>query len=344
MAEQLSNTDFGSGMDDWEQIGYWEEDGGWAKCLEYIGAGDTGVNAYSIYQDISISNVNQIDVANMSADIKWEVDPGPNAYAKFRIKLKDPDGNWYTVKTSGEETGTDDGSGWANAVDVKAYLQAGGSGTWRVAFSVEFFRNSTAWDVIGWFDNCELDITWEAIGSATETITMSESTGSSAALGQSAVEVITMSDVTGVNVSVATDFRYYLGSFDGKVYLEHPAYYHDDNEAIPAHLITKVTDFSEEVFEAHNKFKIVHFIRLWYVDKSENTNVVLSVSIDEGTSWITNTKTLGSGSRLIKTKDFLFDLEGHTFQFRVENESADKDFQWIGLEIFFDITGEYFEI
>jgi len=307
-----------------------------------------------MYQNVSIGNTTDIKTADMGAWIQWndsvsaQSDDVEDCTAKFWVQLKDPAGNFYTIGSTTRNFGTLVSYNLLSDTDVKPTLQAGGDGTWGVYLISDIYRANVTpafcgW-LVTWFDDLSLDIVWQPYGSTTETFTVTDSTSSSATLGISTTDTVSMSDYSGGVVPATTDFRYYLGSYDGKVYMEHPYYYHDNNETIPAHLITKVTDFSEEVPEAHNKYKTVYFVRLWYIDKSVSTTVVLSVSNDEGAAWSTNTKNIGTGSKLTKSADFFYPISGHTFQFKVENDSTDKDFQWIGLEVYFTISGEYFGI
>lgn len=308
---------------------------------------------FRMYQNITISNTAEIDTADMGAWIQWndsvsaQSDVVEDCTATFWVQLKDPDGNFYTVGKTIRNFGTLVSYNLLSDTDVKPTLQAGGDGTWGVYLVCDVYRANVSpafcgW-LVTWFDDLSLDVTWEPYGSTTETFTVTDSTSTAATLGVAATETVIMSDGVG-GIPAATNFRYYLGSYDGKVFLEHPAYYHDNDVAIPAHLITKVTDFSEEVPEAHNKYKTVYFVRLWYIDKTASTAVTLSVSNDEGTTWTTNTKTIGTGSELTKSVDFFYPISGHTFQFKVENDSGNKDFQWIGLEVYFDVCGEFFQV
>lgn len=323
-------------------------DGGSAKAT-HDGSANTIVR-FRMYQGITINNTAEIDTADMDAWIQWndawpaQNDEVDNSTAEFWVQLKDPNGNFYGVGHTTKNFGSLSSITLCNSVNVKPALQAGGDGAWRVYLTCDIYRANLAhgW-LVTWFDDLSLDVTWQPYGSTTETFTVTESTSTSATLGVSATDTVTMSDGVG-GIPAATNFRYYLGSYDGKVYLEHPAYYHDNDVAMPVHLITKVTDFSEEVPEAHNKYKTIYFVRLWYIDKTASTTITLSVSNDEGTTWTTNTKTIGTGSELTKSVDFFYPISGHTFQFKVENESGDKDFQWIGLESYYKICGEYFGI
>jgi len=327
-------------------------DGGSAKATHDGVANSTW--RFRLHQNISISNTDRIKTADMDAWIQWndsvvaQSDVVEDCTATFWVQLKDPNGNWYSVGKRIQNFGTLGSVNLLSSTNIKSSLEAGGDGTWGVYLTCDIYRANVSPDACGWlvtwFDDLSLDIVWTDYDSATETVTMSDSGTPAATFGDAATDTVTMSDETGKLVSVGTDFRYYLGSYDGKVYLEHPDYYHDDNEAIPAHLITKVTDFSEEVPEAHNKYKTVYFVRLWYIDKTASTDITVSVSNDEGTTWTTNTKAIGTGSKLTKSADFFYPISGHTFQFKVENDSNDKDFQWIGLEAYYKICGEFFGI
>jgi len=305
-----------------------------------------------MYQSVAIANTTAIKTADMGAWIQWnDASSNPaddfDSTATFWVQLQDPDGNFYTIGKRIQKFATLGSVDLLSDTDVKSIIQAGGDGTWAVYLVCDIYRANESPDLVAWFvawfDDLSLDIVWYPYGSTTETFTVTESTSTSATLGVAATETVIMSDGVG-GIPAATNFRYYLGSYDGKVFLEHQAYYHDNDEAIPIHLITKVTDFSEEVPEAHNKYKTIYFVRLWYVDKTASTSVTVSVSNDEGTTWTTNTKTIGTGSELTKSVDFFYPISGHTFQFKVENDSGDKDFQWVGLEVYFEIGGEYFGI
>lgn len=166
-------------------------------------------------------------------------------------------------------------------------------------------------------------------------------------LGQEAIvdsgsDILMIADTVSATVPAYTDYRYYMGSFDGKVYQENPEYYHDDNQEIACHLITKVTDKADQYPEAHGALKTVYFVRLWYQDRTENASVTVGVSNDEGESWTEVTKLIGNGDGKTKCKDYFFPVTGHTLQYKVENESASDNVQFIALAAFFIIGGRFF--
>ena len=140
------------------------------------------------------------------------------------------------------------------------------------------------------------------------------------------------------------DFRYYFGSFNGGVYMEDPIYHSDDGEAIPCDWYSKQMDFADQYQEALNKFKTIRKIRLWYVDKKANIFITVKISTDGGNTWTQASKSVGTGSGLIKSADFFFNETGHTFIFKVENNTDTDEFQWIGMEVYFEIRGDYFDV
>jgi len=358
MAEILTNTGFDSDINGWSDDGY-EYDSGWAKA--YIAT--EGV--YTIWQDIALTGTSSMTSALMSADIKYAVS-GVDSYLIFRLKLRAPDGTtWYTPKTSSHVSGTYTWEDWADNVDVLADLQAGGDGTWRIAFSIEKVDGGATLDFDGWWDDCSLVITQEFSDSSSETVSLSESTSDSITFGGSASETVTLSESTSSTITTSSsatetvhvtdntaslalialdvDYGYYLGSFDGKMYRESDVYKSDDGVAIDAYHISKQTDFADEDTRAINKDKTILMAKLWYIDKYANASVSVSVSNDGGQTWNEVLKTIGTGDETAKSATYHFHITGQHFQFRIRSNSSTDDFQWIGLEVFYQIFGEHFE-
>jgi len=122
----------------------------------------------------------------------------------------------------------------------------------------------------------------------------------------------------------------------------------DAGEAIKAVWVSKALDFSDADSKLGDVFKTVDRVRLEYRDVSANTPVTIYISTDNGVSWVSSSRTLGTGDGKVKTADFYFlDNEGITglyFMFKIESESASTKFEWNSLKAFVKPRGEWFEV
>lgn len=143
---------------------------------------------------------------------------------------------------------------------------------------------------------------------------------------------------------IRTNYAYYVGTADGKVYEYSGFYKSDAGTAITARWESKDTDFADQNIEWADRFKTVEKVRLHFIDKSAGARVSIKVSIDGGASWTTKTRNIGTGDLKGKTADFFLIKTGQIFRFAIENDSATDDFQFVGLEIFYSVGGDYFEI
>jgi hypothetical protein len=382
MAEVLTNGTFDSDMSSWVKYGgssrdmFWYDatgaahDGGAAKCSHTDNVALT-TQRYSMYQDITITNAADIKTATMTAWCQWnDALPAANAevsksYLEFIVTLKDPDGNFHYIKNTKRYFGSLTALALMTNEDVKSELQNGGNGTWSIIFAINIYRaNITGTWLVGWYDDLSLDIAYYSYGSTTETITLTEATSASMALADSEVETITLSDSgsgtfgSGPGTPVDPEdpdplvvfsadpvFRYYFGSYEGKVYAEESFYKSDDGASIDSYWDSKETDFAEESIDALDKFKTIYKIRLWYVDISDSvTEVTISVKPDGGATWTAITEDIGgTGDDTSKSKDFYIIKSGNSFKFRIEHDSIDNEFQWSALEVFYTLGGDYFQ-
>jgi len=144
--------------------------------------------------------------------------------------------------------------------------------------------------------------------------------------------------------AIKTDYAYFLGSDDGKVYKYHPDYLGDNSVAIPSIWQSKCTDFADQLPQYLDSYKTLYKVRLEYVDLSADVNVTIYISTDGGVNWTSQMKTLGTGDGKTKNADFYFIETGQFFDFKVEHSSSDKEFKWISLYAFIKKAGDYFEI
>lgn len=142
---------------------------------------------------------------------------------------------------------------------------------------------------------------------------------------------------------IITNYAYCVATADGKVYEYSGFYKSDGGTAITAQWESKDTDFADQHIENSDKFKTVEFVRLHFIDKSAGALIDVRVSTDGGATWTTKTKNIGTGNNKGKTKDFYFVETGQIFRFAVRSVSTSDDFQWTGIEIFYNIGGDYFE-
>lgn len=143
---------------------------------------------------------------------------------------------------------------------------------------------------------------------------------------------------------IITNYVYYLGTAAGGIYEYGGFYKSDAGTAITTRWESKDTDFADQSIENSDKFKTVEFVRLHYIDKSAGARISIKVSTDGGASWTTKTKSIGTGNSKGKTKDFHFIITGQIFRFAIESISVTDDFQWVGLEVFYNPGGDFFEV
>lgn len=149
-------------------------------------------------------------------------------------------------------------------------------------------------------------------------------------------------------VTTQQDYEFYVADDTGAVYELGAEHLGDAGKEIASQFISKNTDFADQNQECFDKYKTVHNVKLYYKDKSSSTNVTVAISVDNGTNWITSAKnasqTLGTGSDEIKTATFWFHSTAQFFQFRISHGSADKSFQWIRMEVEYEVRADYFAV
>ena len=180
----------------------------------------------------------------------------------------------------------------------------------------------------------------------TDTIELSESASGTGASSDSASDTMVMFDEAGgaFTLTLETDYGYYFGDFSGNIYYENEAYGSDNGTAINAYWLSKETDFSDIDEDAISRFKTVYKARLFYVDRTAGTAVIVSVSNDGGTTWTSAGRNIGTGDDTTKSIEFFFIKTGDTFQFKVDHNDTTGKFQWLNLEVFYSVGGDYFQI
>ena len=143
---------------------------------------------------------------------------------------------------------------------------------------------------------------------------------------------------------IITNYAYYVATADGKIYEYSGFYKSDAGTAITARWESKDTDFADQNIEWADRFKTVEKVRLHFIDKSAGAQISIRVSIDGGANWTTKTRNIGTGDTKGKTADFFLIKTGQIFRFAIENASASDDFQFVGLEVFYNVGGDFFEI
>jgi hypothetical protein len=138
------------------------------------------------------------------------------------------------------------------------------------------------------------------------------------------------------------DYGYFLGSTAGQVYEYSDSYESDAGTQIVSFWRSKRMDFADLYPQFVDDFKTVDTIHLSYVDLGEVT-VTVSISND-GVSWISQTKTFGTGNKEIDEKHFHIICHGHYFYVQVEHSSTTAKFQWTELKVEFRPSGKHFDL
>ncbi len=180
---------------------------------------------------------------------------------------------------------------------------------------------------------------------ATEIVTVSDDTISGFAFTDTITETVTVSDAVGSSASIRTDWGYFLGTDDGKVYEYSPDYYADVSTGITSSWDSKVIR-SQDVFgpQYTDYWMTIKKMRIIYVDHAANTEMIAGFTTNGGVTWTTQTKTNGTGALTTKSAYYYFNKTGQYFKVRIEFPSATTHFQLIGIEAFFEVRGEAFPI
>ena len=253
-----------------------------------------------------------------------------DTYAYVNIEHKQGGGSWsFEGQVTGSATTWDHEGGTSNVLHY--YRAQGVSGEADPEFSPYSNVDSAAF----WADTVTDEIiTSESIDEYATGATPSDTI----------TDTMYVSDFAVDAKEIITNYAYYVATADGKVYEYSDFYKSDAGTAIPANWESKDTDFADQNIEWADRFKTVEKVRLHYIDKSAGARVSIKVSTDGGASWTTKTRNIGTGDTKGKTADFFLIKTGQIFRFAIENDSATDDFQFVGLEVFYSVGGDYFEI
>jgi len=140
-----------------------------------------------------------------------------------------------------------------------------------------------------------------------------------------------------------TDIGYFMGAYGGGVYEWDDDYKGDAGTAIMSAWQSKNLDFDDQVQGVGDLYKAIERVKLYFVDTNE-TDVTVSISTDDGLNWTNVTKTLGSGTNDPAEYNYDFWLSGHRFRFKLGHSSSSDNFQWARMEIFGTAQGEHYTV
>lgn len=202
-----------------------------------------------------------------------------------------------------------------------------------------------------WSDWSNTDFTTCAVDTVVKTLNFSGSITDiigTTAVTETVTKTIEFSGYSREAGSISTTYAYYVADSVGNVYLYSGDYNSDGGTAIPCLWQSKQTNFVDQFKELENRYKNVHFVRLYYVDLDTTTPVSVKISNDGGATWAKSvTKNLGTGDGKDKSSDFFFNdgpVAGQFFTVVVETAATDKRFQLTGVGLLFDAGGEDFSI
>jgi len=174
-----------------------------------------------------------------------------------------------------------------------------------------------------------------------DTVHLSDTLSEVSACVEEFTETLSINDYLLDGQTLKTIYTYYLIDSSGNVYEHAESYQGDAGTPISSTFETLNTDFADQDPEVKDENKEIFGARLHYKDLSATAMVSVSYSTDGGASWNPDTKIVGTGDGTTKSQEFFFRATAHTFKFKIDHASANKDFQWSALEIFYLSAGEY---
>lgn len=157
-------------------------------------------------------------------------------------------------------------------------------------------------------------------------------------------EAFSLGDYLLDSESIRTNYAYYLGASTGDVYEYSGDSQGYAGDAIESRWESKEIDFTDQLPRLRGLFKTIYGARLFYVDLDADTQVGIGYSTDGGATWKMETKTIGTGSGVFKTVDFHFIVTTFNIRIAIVHSSSDARFQWTGIKLSVEESGEYFEI
>ena len=349
--ELLTDGGFASSLASWSYNSRnFRYTSGWAECIQQT------AGTYRIYQDVTVSGGANYSAAVCSSKIKWAITGGATGDSiQFRLTLINlTNGQMHQVANSGIKTGSGTSQALADDVDVLSFIQGlGGDGTYRFELSVQIrTADSSTASFSGSFDLNEFSVTGEThTDTLTDTVTMSTTYSDTAAYWDIFVDTAYMADSEDEfkSIPLVLEYNYYLGGFNGALYLNSSDYKKDYGNFIDAYFLTKQSDFADEYEVCLGRFKTVYRVRLWYTDVSEGSPVTIGVSTDGGETWNERSRTVGAGDGKEKSAVFDFHLTSDTFKFRVrsrdiyQNTGEQVTFCWSAIEVDFAVVHGHIE-
>lgn len=183
-----------------------------------------------------------------------------------------------------------------------------------------------------------------AVVSVADVLTLTDTTTASSVFNVTISDTLTLSDVVYVAQTIRTNYGYYLAGQPGTTYHHDASYLSDNTTPISCEWRSKRIDFADQDPEALGKWKTLFRVRVHYEDLAANTTLALRVSVDGGTTWTTQSATMGTGDLAIKEKDFFFIVTGRMFNFSLISASASNASKVIALEAEYEVGGEYFAV
>jgi hypothetical protein len=208
--------------------------------------------------------------------------------------------------------------------------------------SATCYSDSPSVETITFTDTVSKDdpVRGDALG---EQITFTDIVTEPATFKDELTEGITFTDFVRDSQSISLEWKYFLADSAGEVYEYSDKFKGDAGLPISASWESKQTDFGDQDRGVADKAKYINYVRLYYEDKTASTTVSFSISNDGGVTWVTKTKSIGTGDGKSKAVDFWFRKTGHHFKFKIEHGSTDKEFLWAGFHVDVEILkGDWF--
>lgn len=158
-------------------------------------------------------------------------------------------------------------------------------------------------------------------------------------------DTVTVSDSVASAQSIRTDYAYYWGTSDGYVHTTGEALLSDNGTAITSSWTSKTLDFAEDSSDNTGKWKTIYKIE--YVFKEDDSTVLTSIGVsnDGGDTWTTIDKYLGTnGDGRMGSADYFWNKTGEFFVVKITWTSADKEFQFLGMDVVYDVQGDSWSV